>query len=71
MEFYKLSFLRQKESGAEWEHIYLRTDQTTPEIMVHQDPLGMPLNSKIESITEQEMQKVLDEYHSNRDSGRN
>ncbi len=59
MEHYKLSFLIKTEHGAAWDDIYIRIDNGKPEIVLQNSHSGnQPLNSKIESITKEEFQKV-------------
>ena len=58
MDYYKLSVLRKVEHGADWETIYIQVDEGKPKIMLHDSPIGHPLNSKIESVTKEEFQKV-------------
>lgn len=67
MDYYKLSFLRKVEGGADWETLYIQIDDGKPEIMLHDSPIARPLNSKIESITKEEFQKVWND--SRADSG--
>ncbi len=58
MGYYKLSLLRKTKYGAAWDNIYLEINNGEPKIIAHDPDTRRPLNSKIETISEEDVKEL-------------
>ena len=62
MEYYKLSLLRNKKEGAEWEYFYIQFSSAGAGAqIIHEDRLSSTLNSKLEKISKEEMTRIIND----------